>query len=68
MANQQDKRLKLLDITDYIDDNQTVKLVAYNIPLYCGACGDIPVKYSKYPMEPQKITSSESVITIHIDC
>ena len=57
-----------MDLTDYIDDNQPVKLIAYNIPLYFGACGDIPVKYSKYNLEFQKIKILEHAIVIEIDC
>lgn len=60
--------LKLSDINDYIDDNQDVRIIAYNIKLFEGACGDIPIKLSKYELVPQKIVTDHETIVIELDC
>ena len=57
-----------MDINDYFDDNQKVKIVAYGIELYTGTFGDIPVKYIKYELVPHKITSMSDVIVVELDC
>ena len=62
------KELTLMDINDYIMDEQKVQIIAYNIPLFEGACGDIPVKYSKYPLVPQKTHVSNETLVIELDC
>lgn len=60
--------LKLLDINDYINDNQPVKLVAYGITIYEGDALHIPAGYVKYPLEPQKIHTEDNVLVIEMDC
>lgn len=62
------KLLKLMDINDYFNDNQDVLIVAYNIKLYEGTFGNIPVKYSKYELVPQKIVTDHETIVIELDC
>ena len=62
------KMLKLSDINDYIVDTQLVRITAYNIKLYEGICGDIPMKFSKYELVPQKSASFDDVIVIELDC
>ena len=60
--------LKLSDINDYFDDKQDVRIVAYNIKLYEGEAGNIPAKYIKYELVPQKIVTDHETIVIELDC
>lgn len=62
------KLLTLSDINDYFDDNQSVQIIAYNIKLYDGTCGNIPMMYAKYELVPQKIRTIDNKIIIELDC
>lgn len=62
------KLLTLNDINDYFDDNQMVLLEAYNIKLYAGTMGNIPMMYGKYELVPQKIHVQDNSIVIELDC
>lgn len=65
-----EKQLRLIDINDYIDDNQQVKLVAYGITIYEGDALHIPAGYVKYPLDPteKRIYSENDVLIITMDC
>lgn len=60
--------LKLIDINDYISDEQIVKLVAYNITIYEGDALHIPAGYCKYPLVPQKTHVEDNKLVIEMDC
>jgi len=60
--------LKLIDINDYINDEQRVRLVAYNITIYEGDALHIPAGYVKYPLVQQKMHTDGNILVIEMDC
>ena len=62
------KLLTLNDVNDYFDDTQLVQMIAYNIKLYEGTMGNIPMMYGKYELVPQKIHVEKQHIVIELDC
>ena len=61
------KELNLIDLVQFLDDNQQVDISAYNIPLYDGAVRTIPAIYSPYPIVEKLYTRDDKLI-IKLDC